>query len=208
MACGLSNPVSKPDILWHFLICAECEYFVDLCNAWIKNLGERHLDFQNRRWERPRRRLTTEQIIQHLREAELLLSQGRTIAQVRKNLGITDQTYYRRRKMLNLVDEFMRECLSIDVSRRLTSEDVLERLSVLFVRRGVPECLRSDNCSEFTTRKVRKWLQRVKVQTLFIEPGSPRENRYVESLNGQLRDELLDRATFDTLVEAKALIEH
>ena len=113
----------------------------------------------------------------------------------------------RRLKLLCVVDEFTRECLAIDVGRRLTSEDVLERLSDLFVRRGVPEYLRSDNGSEFTARCVREWLERVGVKTLSIEPGTPWENGYAESFNGKLRDELLNRESFDTLLEAKVLIE-
>jgi transposase InsO family protein len=110
-------------------------------------------------------------------------------------------------RMLTIVDEFTRECLAIDVAKRLTSEDVLERLSDLFVHRCVPEHIRSDNGSEFTAKCVREWLGRVGVKTLFIEPGSPWENGYVESFNGKLRDELLEREAFDTLLEAKVLIE-
>ena len=110
-------------------------------------------------------------------------------------------------RMLVVVDEHTRECLSIDVARRLTSEDVLERLSDLFVRRGVPLYIRSDNGPEFTAKCVRQWLSRVEVKTLFIEPGSPWENGYVESFNGKLRDELLGPELFDTLLEAKVLIE-
>ena len=110
-------------------------------------------------------------------------------------------------RMLTLVDEFTRECLAIDVARRLNSEDVLERLAWLFVTRGVPEHIRSDNGPEFTARAVRRWLKRIGVRTLFIEPGSPWENGYVESFNGKLRDELLDRELFYTLTEAKVLIE-
>jgi putative transposase len=109
--------------------------------------------------------------------------------------------------MLTLIDEYTRECLAIDVARSLKSEDVLERLSDLFVRRGVPTYIRSDNGSEFTATKVREWLARVGVKTLFIEPGSPWENGYIESFNGKLRDELLAREQFDTLLEAKVLIE-
>jgi putative transposase len=110
-------------------------------------------------------------------------------------------------RMLTLIDEFTRECLAIDVERRLTSEQVLERLSDLFVRRGVPQYIRSDNGPEFTALKVREWLERVDVQTLFIEPGSPWENGYIESFNGKLRDELLNGEIFETLLEAKVLIE-
>ena len=109
--------------------------------------------------------------------------------------------------MLNIIDEHTRECLSIDVARGLTSDDVLERLSDLFVRRAVPDHIRSDNGPEFTARAVRGWLDRVGVKTLFIEPGSPWEDGYIESFNGKLRDELLDREAFDTLLEAKVLIE-
>ena len=110
-------------------------------------------------------------------------------------------------RMLTIIDEFTRECLTIDVARTLKSEDVLERLSDLFICRGVPKYLRSDNGPEFTANKVRDWLKHVEVQTLFITPGSPWENGYIESFNGKLRDELLDRELFDTLLEAKVLIE-
>jgi putative transposase len=110
-------------------------------------------------------------------------------------------------RLLTLLDEHSRECLSIDVARRLTSEDVLERLSDLFVRRGVPDYIRSDNGSEFTAKAVTDWLQRVEVKTLFIAPGSPWENGYIESFNGKLRDELLNGEIFDTLLEAKVLVE-
>jgi transposase InsO family protein len=76
-------------------------------------------------------------------------------------------------RMLTLIDEHTRECLAIDVARKLKSEDVLERLSDLLVRRGVPKYIRSDNGPEFTAKKVREWLTKVGVKTLFIEPGSP-----------------------------------
>ena len=110
-------------------------------------------------------------------------------------------------RMLTMVDEYTRECLAIDVARRLTAEDVLERLTDLFIRRGVPAHIRSDNGSEFTAKEVRAWLAKVGVRTLFIEPGSPWENGYVESFNGKLRDELLNGEIFYTLREAKVLIE-
>jgi transposase InsO family protein len=110
-------------------------------------------------------------------------------------------------RMLTMVDEFTRECLAIDVERRLDSENVLERLASLFVDRGTPAYLRSDNGAEFTAHAVREWLARLGIGTLFIEPGSPWENGYVESFNGKLRDELLDGEIFFTLQEAKALIE-
>ncbi len=109
--------------------------------------------------------------------------------------------------MLTIVDEYTRECLAIDVERRLGSEDVMERLTELFGQRGTPESIRSDNKAEFTANAVREWLGWLGVQTLYIEPGSPWENGYVESFNGKLRDELLDREIFYTLQEAKVLIE-
>ena len=110
-------------------------------------------------------------------------------------------------RMLTLIDEFTRECLAIDVARQLKHDDVLERLAWLMATRGIPEHIRSDNGSEFTAKAVRKWLGRVGVKTLYIEPGSPWENGYIESFNGKLADELLEREVFDTLHEAKVLIE-
>ena len=110
-------------------------------------------------------------------------------------------------RILALMDEFTRECLAMDVARRLTSEDVLYRLEQLFVQRGLPAYIRSDNGSEFTAKAVRDWLTRLGVQTLFIEPGSPWENGYIESFIGKMRDELLNREIFYTLSEARVLIE-
>jgi transposase InsO family protein len=109
--------------------------------------------------------------------------------------------------MLTVIDEFSRECLAIEVSRRLRSDDVLQALADLMVHHGPPDYIRSDNGPEFTAKVVRAWLARVKVKTLFIEPGSPWENGYNESFNGKLRDELLNGEIFCTLKEAKVLIE-
>jgi transposase InsO family protein len=110
-------------------------------------------------------------------------------------------------RMLTIIDEYTRECLAILVERRLTSEDVIDQLFNLFILRGIAEHIRSDNGPEFTAKAVRKWLNRVGVKTLFIEPGSPWENGYIESFNGKLRDELLNREIFTTLFEAKVLIK-
>ena len=110
-------------------------------------------------------------------------------------------------RMLNIVDEYTRECLGIVVERQITAKMVLDALYYLFIARGVPEYIRSDNGPEFTATAVRDWLARLKVKTLFIEPGSPWENGYVESFNGKLRDELLNREVFTTLMEARVLIE-
>lgn len=88
-----------------------------------------------------------------------------------------------------------------------TSEDVLERLSDLVIHRGTPDYIRSDNGPEFTAQRVRDWLERVGVKTLIIEPGSPWKNGFIESVNGKLRDEVLNIELFDTLLEARVLIE-
>ncbi|MEE9574204.1 MAG: IS3 family transposase, partial [Candidatus Neomarinimicrobiota bacterium] len=113
----------------------------------------------------------------------------------------------RKFRMLTIIDEYSRECLAIDVGRSLTKEAVLDRLTDLFIRRGIPEHIRSDNGSEFTAKAVRKWLKALGVTTLYITPGSPWENGYNESFNGKLRDEVLNVEIFDTLLEAKVLIE-
>jgi putative transposase len=121
---------------------------------------------------------------------------------------ILDRTHDGRPlRMLVIIDEYTRECLSIDVDRRLNSQDVLFWLSELFIHRGSPAYIRSDNGAEFTAKAVRAWLERLRVQTLFIEPGSPWENGYVESFNGKFRDELLNRELFYTLTEAQVLVE-
>jgi putative transposase len=111
-------------------------------------------------------------------------------------------------KILNVIDEFTRECLVSLVARKIKSQDVIDQLFRLFVFRSIPEYLRSDNGPEFTARSIRKWLKRLEVKTLFIEPGSPWENGYIESFNGKMRDELLDREIFTTLQEARVLIEY
>jgi len=93
------------------------------------------------------------------------------------------------------------------VARRLRSDGVLHRLSELFVEHGAPAYMRSDNGPAFAATAVRECLTRVGVQTLFIDPGSPWENGHVESFNGKLRDELLNREIFDTLWEVQVLVE-
>jgi transposase InsO family protein len=113
----------------------------------------------------------------------------------------------RKFRMLTIIDEYSRECLAIDVGRSLTRESVIERLTALFIQRGIPENIRSDNGSEFTAKAVRQWLKALGVTTLYITPGSPWENGYNESFNGKLRDEVLNVEIFDTLLEANVLIE-
>lgn len=121
---------------------------------------------------------------------------------------ITDRTDDGRSiRMLTIMDEYTRECLAIDVSRRLNSVDVIEQLADLFIFRGIPKYIRSDNGPEFVAKQVRNWLRKSGTQTLYVEPGSPWENGYIESFNGKLRDELLNLEIFDTLLEAKVLVE-
>jgi putative transposase len=110
-------------------------------------------------------------------------------------------------RILNIMDEYSRECLDILIDRHITADDVIEVLSTLFITVGIPEHIRSDNGPELTAKALRKWLSDLGVKTLFIEPGSPWENGYIESFNGKLRDELLNREIFTTLWEAKVLIE-
>ncbi len=112
-----------------------------------------------------------------------------------------------RFRILNIIDEYTRECLAIRVARRLTHKDVLAVLNDLFLQRGVPVHIRSDNGSEFTAKRVRSWLKTLAINPLFIEPGSPWENGYIESFNGKLRDELLNGEIFYSLKEAQVLIE-
>jgi putative transposase len=113
----------------------------------------------------------------------------------------------RKFRILNVIDEYTRECLCCKVGRRLSSQSVLDALFELFIFRGIPEHIRSDNGTEFTARQVRKWLDGLGVKTLYIEPGSPWENGYIESFNGKMRDEFLNGELFTTLEEAKVLIE-
>jgi len=121
---------------------------------------------------------------------------------------VTDRTTDGRAfRMLTILDEYSRECLSIKVGRKLTSYDVIEQLADLMVERGTPDHIRSDNGPEFTAEVIRGWLGRLGVKTLFIEPGSPWENGYIESFNGKLGDELLKGEIFDTLLEAKVIVE-
>jgi putative transposase len=110
-------------------------------------------------------------------------------------------------RILNIIYEYTRECLAILVARKITNQDVINIPFNLFVLRGIPEYIRSDNGPEFTAKAIRKWLNKLGVKTLFIESGSPWENGYIESFNGKMRDELLSREIFTTLQEAKVLIE-
>ncbi|WP_149774779.1 IS3 family transposase [Ruegeria intermedia] len=110
-------------------------------------------------------------------------------------------------RTLNILDEYSRECLAIKVKRKLNSTDVIDALSDLFILRGVPACIRSDNGPEFVAQAARDWISAVGARTAYIEPGSPWENGYCESFNARFRDELLDGEIFYTLREAQILIE-
>ena len=110
-------------------------------------------------------------------------------------------------RMLNIIDEFTKECLAIKVGRKITASDVIDTLTELFIERGSPKFLRSDNGPEFVAELLRQWLKDLGVQTAYIEPGSPWENGYIESFNGKFRDELLNGEIFDTITEAQVISE-
>ncbi len=110
-------------------------------------------------------------------------------------------------KILNIIDEYTRECLASVVARRIRSQEVILTLADLFLQRGCPQFVRSDNGPEFIARKLIDWMASLEVQPLFIEPGSPWENGYVESFNGKMRYELLNGEIFYSLLEAKIIIE-
>ncbi|MCB1536046.1 MAG: IS3 family transposase, partial [Rhodoblastus sp.] len=113
----------------------------------------------------------------------------------------------RKYRMLNIVDEFTHECLAIRIARKLKSTDVIDVLSDLFILRGVPGHVRSDNGPEFVAKAVQEWIAAVGAKTAYIAPGSPWENGFIESFNARLRDELLDGELFYSLKEARIVIE-
>lgn len=121
---------------------------------------------------------------------------------------VTDRTHDGRSfRMLCIIDEFTPESLAIKVGRKLKAADVIEALCELFVSRGIPAHIRSDNGPEFVAEALRGWIAAVGAKTAYIEPGSPWENSYCESVNGKLRDELLNGEVFYTLKEAQIMIE-
>ena len=110
-------------------------------------------------------------------------------------------------RTLTVIDEYTRECLALRTDYKLGADEVMDVLTDLFITKGIPDHIRSDNGSEFTARSIKLWLAQLGVKTLYIEPGSPWENGYNESFNGRLRDELLNGETFYTLKEAQIIIE-
>lgn len=108
-------------------------------------------------------------------------------------------------KWLSIVDEYTRECLALEVGRGMTSQKVIDVLIDLFHIRGVPRHIRSDNGPEFIAQAIRRWVKQASVEVLYVEPGSPWENGYVESFHSRLRDELTKREEFRSLAEARYL---
>ena len=113
----------------------------------------------------------------------------------------------RKYRMLNVIDEFTHEALAIRIDRKLNSIDVIDVLTDLFILRGTPEHVRSDNGPEFIAKAVQEWIAAVGARTAYIAPGSPWENGFIESFNARLRDELLNGEIFYTLAEARIIIE-
>ena len=121
---------------------------------------------------------------------------------------MSDQTENGRKlKLLTVLDEFTRESPAIEVGRSIRAKDVILVLEYLFMVRGLPKFIRSDNGPEFVANAIKKWLKKKYVETLYIEPGSPWENGYVESFNGKLRDDVLNRELFYSVKEAKFIVE-
>jgi len=136
-----------------------------------------------------RKRHNPEQIIRKLREADTMLTVGKSVGQVVQALGITD--------------EYTRECLALEVDRSIPSERVLDILTHLFLTRGVPQHMRSDNGPEFIAKAIQRHAQQVGLEMLYIEPGAPWENGFAESFFSRLRDELLNVEEFMNLAEAR-----
>ena len=113
----------------------------------------------------------------------------------------------RKVRLLVVIDEFTRECLALDVGKHFTGEDVVQVLRYLFAVRGCPDYIRSDNGPEFISKAVQRYLKSSDVSTLYVAPGSPWENGYVESFNSKVRDELLDRELFLHIDELRYVVD-
>ena len=110
-------------------------------------------------------------------------------------------------RLLVVLDEHTRECLALDVGRRCRGQDIVMVLDELTAIRGAPAHIRSDNGPEFISKAVKRWCKEAGTGTLYIDPGSPWQNGIVESFNGRLRDELLSSEIFETLAEARYLVD-
>ena len=110
-------------------------------------------------------------------------------------------------KWLSIIDEFTRECLALKVSRRMTSEDVIDTLCEVFAVRGVPRFIRSDNGPEFVSKAIERWLRQTQVTALYVQPGSPWQNGYAESFISKLRDEFFNIEEFETVRDSRVLGE-
>jgi transposase InsO family protein len=121
---------------------------------------------------------------------------------------VEDRTHDGRKyRMLNVIDEFTHECLAVRINRKLKAIDGIDVLSDLFILRGVPGHIRSDNGPEFIAKALQDWIAAVGATTAYIAPGSPWENGFIESFNARLRDELLNGEIFFTLKEAQIVVE-
>ena len=110
-------------------------------------------------------------------------------------------------KMLTMLDEYTRQCLAIRVERQIRSGQVLATLWQAMMQYGIPEHIRSDNGTEFIAGKIQRWLRVNQIKTLYIEPGSPWQNGYIESFHSRFRDECLNREWLLNLREARVVIE-
>lgn len=113
----------------------------------------------------------------------------------------------RKLKILNIIDEFTRECLVSFVARTITAKDVFQQLQILFAKRGLPACIRSDNGPEFVAKLIQNKFAKLKIDCLYIQPGSPWQNAYIESFNSVLRDNILNRYLFMTPIEAQIILD-
>src|ERR1700730_7888016 len=167
-----------------------------------------------RRTVMPRKSYKPEEIVAKLRQVDVLTSQGQSVAEAIRSIGVSEVTYYRwRQEFGGLKSDQVKRLKDLEtentrlVSRRLKSIDVIDVLSDLFILRGVPGHVRSDNGPEFVAKAVQEWIGAVGAKTAYITPGSPWENGFIESFNARLRDELLDGEIFYTLREAQIIIE-
>lgn len=114
--------------------------------------------------------------------------------------------YGRKVRMLTMIDEFSRTCLTVHCARHIGANEVIEQLAHAMIEHGAPEYIRSDNGPEFVANRLRQWLGAIGVKTAYIEPGSPWENGYCESFNGTLRDNLLNGEIFYGVREAQVIV--